>query len=298
LEKRIGRRRESLLHFGHGYGIQSDRRRVRRAGFGGPLLAVTRAGGFGTGDRAVRARPRPRRLAGPLAHHPARPAPVRVRRPRPPRLRGLLRDRTRIRRSGAPKDRRPDHRGSDRTGPGEGRHPQRRGLRRRLRGARLRLRGSRPRRADDPLATVPPWGVGARDLSVRVRPRGRREVQRRARRAGPRPRRDGARRDPRPGRPAERRGRGGRHRRRDLPRGPGSRGERHVDERGLARGGSAHTADRHPGAGDLLRHAEPEGVLPRALPRLHVAREGQLLRVPRLRRGCHQAPASTWAATR
>ncbi|CAA9445537.1 N-methyl-L-tryptophan oxidase, partial [uncultured Rubrobacteraceae bacterium] len=198
--------------------LRRHRYRLRGLGLRGAVLAISRVGFFGARDRAVRARARAGSVARPLAHHPARPAPVGVRGPRARRLRGVLRDRTRVGPAGPVEDRRPDHRGPRRPRPGEGRHPQRRRLRRRLRGARLRLRAARPGRADGPLAPVPPGGVGASHLSVGVGHRGRRQGERRPR--GPRAlaRRDGAGPDARPGRPPERRGRGGRHRRRDLPR--------------------------------------------------------------------------------
>ncbi len=57
----------------------------------------------------------PRCVAGPLAHHPAGPAPGRLRRPRPARLRSVARGRGRLRCPAGRAHRRPGHRGRRRS---------------------------------------------------------------------------------------------------------------------------------------------------------------------------------------
>ena len=251
-------------------------------------------------DRAVRARPRARRLAGPLPDHPLGPAPVRNTRPSPRRLRGLRRGRSASRACRlVTRDRRPGHRGRRQGAIRDGRHPQRRADTSPL--SRSTASTTSSSIADELMARWPQFRLGGseqRDLSVGVRPRRRPRVQRRARRAGPRARREHPRERPRAG---------------GAPDGDGvevvTDAETYLADRVVVtsdawtnevlRGdGSTDTADRHPGAGDLLRHAVPARVLAGALPGLHVARRATTSTASPSTARSRRSLASTWAGTR
>ena len=256
---------------------------------GGPVPPRPAARARRARDRAVRARARPGRVPGPLPDHPAGPARTAVRRAGRPAYEAWEQveaesGQQMVTRTGGPGDRGPP--GAGGTSPTGQRNIEGYTAMFDRFGVDYELLD-----ADEwcALAPVPPRRRRAGPLPGRIGHRRRRAGQRRARRPGPRARRRGPWRTPRCGRcgptGTASRSRPTRH----VPGRPGGGGQRRVDEPGAGRTGLQLPLTVTPGAGHLLRHPASAGVRAVAVPGVHVARRAQLLRLPRLRGGRHQA---------